>query len=451
MVHGSVLLPLIILGGVYHGEGVAEMPYGLDRRPVAEPFLNLPRSEKEPFPDRLSRAGVFRDLARLAPGPSLIPYALNVEFWSDGAAKRRWISIPFRPPAEGETIRFSANGDWGFPPGTVLVKHFELADDGQPARRRRLETRILVVGTGGNVHGASYRWRADGSDADRVDAGVTAPIPIRTSSGARSQNWYFPGPADCRQCHTPAAGGVLGVKARQLDRDMTYPAGVTDNQLRTWNHLGLFDPAPSEADLRRIARLVPGGDAGADLERRARSYLDANCSHCHRPGGAAADFDARYETPLGEQRLLGQPARINFGVDGARFIAPNDPWRSTVLTRVETLEPTKMPPLAHEVVDRRGAELLRAWIASLPGPPVLAPPTIRPASGDYRGSVQVEIRSDDPAAVVRYTLDGSAPTPSSTVYRGPFVISRSTTVRARAYRPGYTRSISTQATMVIDD
>jgi Chitobiase/beta-hexosaminidase C-terminal domain len=147
--------------------------------------------------------------------------------------------------------------------------------------------------------------------------------------------------------------------------------------------------------------------------------------------------------------LIGVPARINFGIDGARLIAPNDPWRSTVLTRIETLEAIKMPPLAHEVVDRQAVDLLRNWIESLPGPPVIAPPAIEPKSGDYSRPVWVVLRHADPGAVIRYTLDGTTPGKTSSAFERPFVLYRSTTVRARAYKPGFTRSIATQETMII--
>jgi mono/diheme cytochrome c family protein len=242
-----------------------------------------------------------------------------------------------------------------------------------------------------------------------------------------------------RHVPLPAAGGVLGVNTRQLNRG---------DQLAAWARLGLFDDPPADAaDLPRLA----AADSGRSVEDRARSYLDANCAYCHRPGGAVTEFDARYDTPPGRQGLVGAPARINFGIDRARVIAPNDPWRSVALVRMATPEQTRMPPLGHAVADQRGLELLAAWVRSLPGPPVVAPPTVAPGGGDFPRPVRVELRHPDPAAVVRYTLDGSAPTAASPAWAGPLELTASATVRARAYRPGHTPSVTVQETFIVGE
>ena len=443
------LFALGLAGPAGHGSDRPAVP---KVRPAARPYFNLPDNDAANPPALLSLTGAFADVQALTPSPSLIPYNVILPFWSDGAEKRRWIAVPKPQEGGGATIRFATEGEWTFPAGTVFVKHFEMGTDEVGAtERRRIETRLLVRLASGGVRGFSYRWRPDGSDADLVLAPRVESMSLGTASGPKLQFWHYPGPDDCRRCHTPASGGVLGVNARQLNRDVAGPAGSAENQLNAWDRLGLFDPRPARADIPRMGRLARLDDAGRSLEDRARSFLDANCSHCHRPGGAAADFDARYDTPLAHQGLIRMPPRINLGIDGARFIAPNDPWRSTLLARVETLEPTKMPPLAHEVADRQGIAVLRAWIQSLPGPTVAAPPTISPASGDFRSPVRVVLRHDDPNAVIRYTVDGTSPGKTSPRYAGPFEVRRSTTVRARAYKAGQTRSVEVQETLIIDE
>ncbi len=121
----------------------------------------------------------------------------------------------------------------------------------------------------------------------------------------RAQTWYYPSPRDCITCHTPAAGHVLGVRTGQLNGVARYSAtGRRDNQLRTLNHLEMFDPPVGDAEIAAFQHLVPVTDASMPLDRRVRSYLAANCSHCHRPGGVRANFDARYETPLRASEII---------------------------------------------------------------------------------------------------------------------------------------------------
>lgn len=283
----------------------------------------MPERADGALPRLLSKTGAFKDTSNLVPNDALIPYDLIVPFWSDGAAKLRWISVP------DEKVKFAPTGEWIFPRGTVFVKTFELAtNETNPSLKRRLETRLLVCDSAGGVYGVTYKWRADNSDADLLESNLTETIPIKTATGVRTQAWYYPSRADCLTCHTANAGLVLGVKTRQLNRDFTYPSGVTDNELRAWNHIGLFDTNLDAADFKKFPALANATDTTRSLEDRARSYLDANCAQCHRPKGTVAYFDARYDTPLAQQNLIDGPVLIDERIDNPHIIAPNDIWRS---------------------------------------------------------------------------------------------------------------------------
>ena len=154
-------------------------------------------------------------------------------------------------------------------------------------------------------------------------------------------------------------------------------------------------------------------------------------AQCHRPGGSSGNFDARYETPLPKQNLIGGPVLINLGLDHARLIVPNDEWRSILLARVTSLDQPKMPPLAHNLVDRQAVQMLRDWIHSLPGPPVLAPPMFDPPGADFKNRFGSRFAPTS-GAVIRYTLDGSVPTRSSPRYDGPLTIAGPVTVRRQS-------------------
>jgi mono/diheme cytochrome c family protein len=300
---------------------------------------------------------------------------VNTPLWSDNAGKRRWLAVPNDGTANSaqERIAFASDREWQFPSGTVFIKHFDLPiDDTNPAITRRLETRFLVIDQNGGSYGVTYRWRSDGSDADLLATGATQDYTIATAGGGtRTQTWSFPSRIDCTSCHNPNAKHVLGVKTHQLNRDFVYSAtGRTDNQLRTLGHLGLLDGF-SEAQLANYPKARALGDASASIEVRARSYLDANCAQCHRPGGARANFDARFTSPLEQQNLLyGVPNdTINGPTD--RYIRPQDLTHSLIYERAGRVGNLQMPPLAKNVVDTAAMQVLAAWINTLTPAPAL--------------------------------------------------------------------------------
>ena len=405
-------------------------------RTVPAAYLRMPDRPDSSLPPLLSQTGAFQDTRQLIASDGLIPYELNVSFWSDGAHKLRWMALP------DAKIAFARRGEWKFPVGTVFVKHFELAtNESQPLQRRRLETRLLVCAANGSVYGATYKWRSDNSDADLLTTNLTEKILIQTAAGARTQTWYYPSREDCRTCHTDGAGGVLGVKTRQFNRDL----------ISAWNRLGLFDSSPAAANLAPGDFLARPDDASRSLEDRARSYLDVNCANCHRPRGTVAYFDARYDTPLEKQGLIDGPVLIDEGIDHARMIAPNDIWRSILYMRANTIEAFKMPPLAHQTVDIAGMALLRQWIESLGRRRVLAPPDFSLPAGNYPNAIDVKLTQPEPGVEIRYTLDGSIPGTTDPLYQQPIHLGNSATVRAKAFKNGCTRSITAQETFIVGE
>ena len=439
---GAALTLFLAAAAISGGE--SPKPCGLAARPESKSFLQMPPRANGAVPKLLSQTGAFKNVRDFMPAEGLIPYDLIVPFWSDGAEKSRFISVPQR-----QTMEFSPAGEWIFPPGTVFVKSFFLAtNELNPTSLRRLETRLLVCDETGGAYGVTYKWRADGSDADLLATNLTEDIPVQTATGSRTQTWYYPGRQDCLTCHTANAGLILGVKTRQLNRDFKFPSGVVENQLRAWSHAGLFNTNLSDADLENFPKLAAADDLSRTLEARARSYLDANCANCHRPKGTVAFFDARYDTPLARQDMVGGRVLIDERIDGARVIAPNDFWRSILFMRANTTEPFKMPPLARNTIDEHGMKLLHQWIESLPGPPVLPPPEISPRGGNFPQPVEVTLKSE-PGAKIFYTLDGTVPTTSDLPYEKPVKISAPTIVRAKAFKPGFTKSITSQEMFLI--
>jgi len=315
-----------------------------------------------PYPARLSLTGLFSNTTTLTPHAGLVPFDVTSPLWSDGAFKRRWIALP-----DGARIAFSETGAWTFPVGTVLVKHFELElTSGDPSSRTRLETRVLVHEAAGWA-GTTYRWNAAQTDADLLVGGEDAVYTIQDSQapgGQRDLTWHFPSRTDCQRCHTVASGSILGVRTGQLNRDLDYGTvnPVTDNQLRSWNHIGLFTsdigaPANHEA-------WPSPSDATASMTGRARSYLAANCAQCHLPGGPApGGLDLRWNTLRAAMNVIDvRPTNGDLGLSDPWRVRPSNRASSVLYLRMTLLDPTRMPPLAHESIDPVGTAAVGAWI-----------------------------------------------------------------------------------------
>ena len=319
------------------------------------------------IPNKLSRTGAFADLASLTPNEGIVAYEPNVSFWSDGALKQRWFSIPELE----HTAVFRENEPWTFPAGTTWIKHFEIEmRPGDPGSRRRLETRFLVKTDGGS-YGLTYRWNEDQADADLVDAaGEREMLEIQTADGVREQEWIYPSRNDCRSCHTREAGHALSFNTAQLNRVFDYET-ESANQLEALSEAGYFQAALPE--VASLPGLAVADDASRSLEDRVRSYLEVNCAQCHQPQGPALGFwDARAHIPLEESGIIDGALVGDYGDPNNRVIAPGSEAQSMLLTRLlGNSEAPRMPPLGSTRVDEAGVALIREWIHSLGGEPAL--------------------------------------------------------------------------------
>ena len=291
-----------------------------------------------PAPIMLSQTGAFSDLINLTPTDGLIPYELIEAFWSDGADKARWIAIPNNGThnTSAEQIQFSENGNWNFPNGTVIIKHFELGG-------KRLETRFEVKGDNGQFYYLTYKWNQAGTDATLLTTALDEQITVN----GQTQTYHYPSTSECLTCHTQAAGSVLGLRTRFLNKPFTYPStGQTTNQLVALSSIGAIDQNITNTATNNFITVAAHNDLSKSLELRARSYLDVNCSSCHQPGtGNRAVFDARIITPLTQQNYINGSVITALGLTNPEIIAPGDIGRSMIHYRMNSLSVNvAMPP-----------------------------------------------------------------------------------------------------------
>jgi uncharacterized repeat protein (TIGR03806 family) len=300
------------------------------------------------IPAQLADTGCVDPATPSRAASGLIPYQPTAPFFSDNAIKTRWLALPDGQRAEvDDTTRQLV-----FPTGSVLLKNFALGT-------RLVETRLLMRHNDGNWAGYTYEWNDLGTAATRVTGGKTLQVA--------GQTWQFPSEAQCLQCHNAAGGRTLGLELGTLNHDFGYPTGRTANQLLTLNAIDTLTPALTQPPDQ--LPVIPDPAGTAPVAERARAYLHANCSYCHRPGGPTpAGMDWRYTTALSATNTCDvAPTLSDLGIANARLVAPGDASRSVIVARMNRTGADAMPPVGRHVIDTAGVQLITSWVNGLTG------------------------------------------------------------------------------------
>ena len=323
----------------------------------------------EPFPTLLSQTGLFSDLTTLKPAAGAYAYTIRSEMWQDGATAHRLIAIPGTGgidlhPNTDQRLGFR-KGEWSFPDRTVLAKTLSMpvfpSADSTETKSRKLETQVLQL-VDGFWQAYSFVWNEAGTDAELSDGkGSDTRLVVadeNVSGGRRELAWHFASRAECLLCHNQLYGTVNGFTAEQLG------GSESEGQLHELIQLGLV--RERSQPVRKT--LANPQDTSASLADRARSYLHANCAHCHHQGGGGATvFDLYHHLPLKRTKLIDlEPAQGHFGLDDARVVAPGDPYRSVLLYRMAKQGNGRMPHLGSRKLDPLGLKLMHDWIAAMP-------------------------------------------------------------------------------------
>lgn len=334
-------------------------------------------AEAAAFPKKLSRTGLFDSVADHRPTRGIVPYNVNIPFWSDGAVKQRFIALP-----KAGSVKFHRREKWEFPVGTVFIKTFWLPlDQSVPiadSELRRLETRLFVHGRDG-WGGYTYLWNDQQTEAELIDDAVRRDFAVDTPEGRKSQTWHFPSRVECMACHTQSEKFVLGWNTRQMNRPLTQPlfggASPRGNQIDVFARQNFFtEQPPASEELESYSQWQTALEhddrppADADLSRFARAWLDVNCAMCHQPDAIAGKvagqpIDLRFHTPLSETGIVGRkPGHGQLAPKGSSVLTPGDPARSELLLRISTRGERQMPPLATLREDDEAARTIRRWI-----------------------------------------------------------------------------------------
>jgi uncharacterized repeat protein (TIGR03806 family) len=330
-----------------------------------EPSAAIRKVPRPSVPGRLSRLGLFRgNGASQQPAEDMLPYDVNMPLFSDYTVKHRFLKLP-----PGKTARYSAEDVFELPVGTQLIKTFAMPHDlRRPAEGERLlETRVLQR-TGDGWTGVSYVWNDEQTEAFLALAGNTIDVEwVHTDGEKRRNNYLVPNVNQCRGCHATSAGmAPIGIQARHLNRAFEY-GDVRENQLAHWSKVGALTDAPQPDAAPRAAAW---DDTAAELDERARAWLEINCAHCHQPGGNAQNSGLDLRLSQRDPRKLGvlkPPVAAGTGSGGMQYdILPGKPDKSIMVVRLRSTHPdVMMPELGKRLVPEEAVELIRQWIAAM--------------------------------------------------------------------------------------
>ena len=307
---------------------------------------------------------LFADAGAQRQNAGVTPYALNTPLFSDYAEKARFLYLP-----PGAHAAYRPKDALDLPVGATLIKTFAYpADLRHPGElSRKIETRLLIHRRFGWT-ALTYVWNDEQTEAVLKRAGKRLDVSFIDAHGqARQVDYHVPNQNQCKECHS-LSGRIapIGVKARNLNGDFSYPEG-RENQLAHWTRVGLLTGAPAPD---KAPRTAVWDNPGEPLEARGRAYLDGNCGHCHNPRGMASNTGLYLDLEEVRPAKLGigkRPVAAGKGAgDLETDLVPGHPDTSIIAFRMASTEPgVLMPELGRSVVHEEGLALVRDYIAKL--------------------------------------------------------------------------------------
>lgn len=294
-----------------------------------------------------------------------IPYELNNQLFTDHARKYRYIYLP----KDAEKIGYQEHSALDFPLGTVLVKVLALPSiDTQQAAENIIEVRLMVHKEDGWIF-IPYIWDSSINDGRLSFAGRDVHAHFTHQGEQLDFTYEVPTLQRCGQCHQQQQEQQLsfipiGPKVRYLNHQVKRQ-GQTVNQLEHWQALNILDLPAAAKDLPAAPNWQ---QQDADLQLRAKAYLDINCAYCHNDAGAAALSGLRLEYERTQLDYNHGICNSSHGWRGGGFdIWPGRGDESSIPLRMELSGATdRMPPIGRAVADKEAIALIRQWISAMP-------------------------------------------------------------------------------------
>ena len=252
-----------------------------------------------------------------------------------------------------------------------------------------------------------------------------------------------------------AAGPVnLGTQRMNSNTEpvyLGYLPSSTPSEILTWHgyidDVRIFNVALSDVAIANLYQ-----DYAAISQQRSFDFTIASS------GNVATSQGSAVSTNINTVLTSGTPKFVSFSVSGlpanvtSSFSSSScSPSCSTILT-LQTNSSTPVGTYAINVTGRAGgATRTTSFNLSISQAtiPTVSTPTITPGSGSFTQSVSVSMQDATSGASIYYTTDGSTPTQSSPPSTGVLLLTKSTVMKAKAFRSGYAPSSIASASLTV--
>jgi len=331
--------------------------------PVSPVIMDL---TQVPFP-KLSDYKFFEgDLKNQNPSYKVLPYEPASQLFTDYAHKKRFVWMP-----SGSKATYNGDGKvLKFPTGTALIKTFYYENVEPSNTTRIIETRVMIKrGLDENLNDiwvfANYVWNSEQTEAFLDMNGSYFPISWKDENNVtKSSNYRIPSETECLTCHKSNELPIpIGPKPQNLNYNYTYASG-SKNQLSKWVEEGYLESYPNN-----IVSVVNWKDTSKPLETRVRSYIDANCAHCHATNSHCDYRPMRFAfSETANPTNLGVCVAPQENIDNSltHIVNKGNSQRSVMHFRMSSVnEATRMPLLGRTIVHEEGVQLIEQWINTL--------------------------------------------------------------------------------------
>jgi len=305
---------------------------------------------------------------------------------------------------------------------------------------------VLSIALTSITENATIRYTTNGTTPTESSTEYTSPVAVNNSLTLKAKAWktdYLPSGVKTAtyelKLPTPTFNPDAG--AYQSAQNVTIFCAIAnasimytlDDSEPTEQSLAYTGPVSIDHSLTLKAKAFKTGWTASDI-KSAFYYI--------------GDLPAPTFNPDGGTYQAAQDVTISCAVSGSTIRYTTDGTNPTESSAVYT-----GPVAVNQSCTLKAKAWKTGWnasdIASAAYELKLPTPAFNPDGGTYQGTQNVTISCTISGATIRYTADGNDPTESSAEYTAPVAISQSCTLKAKAFKTGWTSSDLKSADYII--